>query len=194
MKRIVLWVALALCALASSEAAAKTTKHKTSAPGLHLKAVGIAVGFVSPKNTDGTFSLGAFADCGMLTPKIGLESRLDYWSHSESSFGVDASVSDVTLGARGKYYFEAPHSNLRPFVGTGLGIHFLHADVVIPPQGGFPALKAEDSSTKLGLDVGGGFSTAINPRADLLAEMWYGIVSDVNQFSLRLGVSRRLGS
>jgi opacity protein-like surface antigen len=221
MNRMVLLVALAIGMFASHEAMAataskaatsetdskaavskaqksdkspKTTASKAHTSHMGLKAIGAAVGFVSPEDADGTFSVGAFADWGMITPEIGLESRLDYWSQSESSFGAEASVSDITLGARGKYYFEVSNSDLRPFAGAGLGLHFVHDKVVIPAQFGFPEMTTEDSSTKLGLDLGGGLAIAINPRSDLLTELWYGIVSDVNQFSLRVGMSYRLGS
>jgi opacity protein-like surface antigen len=185
MKRIVLWVVLAACAVISQEARAQSD--------LGLKGVGAAIGFVSPENVDGVFSFGVFADNGMITPKIGLESRLDYWSHSEESFGAKASVSDMTLGARGKYYFEVTNPKIRPFAGAGLGIHFLHAEVTIPAGGGFPEETIEDSSTKLGLDLGGGLTTPINPRTNFNAELWYGIVSDVSQFSLRVGMVYALG-
>ena len=40
---------------------------------------------------------------------------------------------------------------------------------------------------------GGGIRTSVSPTLDLHAEGWYGIVSDVNQFSLRVGMSYRLG-
>src|SRR5262249_43753739 len=167
---------------ASKTTASKTTRtttshkvavHETAGSNMGLKAIGAAVGFVSPENTDGVFSLGGFADWGMITPQIGLESRLDYWSHSETGFGgVKASVRDVILGARGKYYFEMANSTLRPFAGAGLGLHFLHEEAVIPAQNGFPEMRTEDSSTKLGLDLGGGLVIPINPRADLLTEVW----------------------
>ena len=35
--------------------------------------------------------------------------------------------------------------------------------------------------------------TSVSPVLDFHAEGWYGIVSDVNQFSLRVGMSYRLG-
>jgi len=65
--------------------------------------------------------------------------------------------------------------------------------VDIPAQGGFPAMTEEDSTNKLGLDLGGGLQTPINERMDFHAEAWYGIVSDVNQFALRVGVSQKIG-
>jgi len=185
MKRMSLFLALLLCVLAAPAAMAQSN--------LGLKNLGVAVGFVSPENINGTFSIGAFADLGTITPRIGLEARLDTWSHSENDFGVEASIRDVTLGARGKYFFEVANPKIRPFAGAGLALHFIGEKVAIPAQGGFPAMTASDSQTKLGLDLGGGFATSINPRADFLGEVWYGAVSDVSQFSLRAGVSYKLG-
>ncbi len=185
MKRNVLLLTLAFCVLASGAATAQSD--------LGLKNVGVAVAYVSPEDLDGTFSIGVFANHGTIAPRIGLESRLDYWSHSEDSFGAEAKVSDIAIGARGKYYFQAANPKIRPFAGAGLGIHLLHAKVTTPPQFGFPAMTIEDSSNKLGLDFGGGLATALGPKTDFLAEVWYGVVSDVNQFSLRVGMSYRLG-
>lgn len=186
MKCNVLVLTLALSALAAPSAMAQSD--------LGFKRLGVAVGFVSPENLNGTFSVGAFADHGTVAPHIGLESRIDYWGGSESSFGAETSVRDIAIGARGKYQFEVSGSKIRPFAGAGLALHFVHAKVTIPPQFGLPAMTAEDSSTKLGLDLGGGMASAIGPRTDLLAEVWYGIVSDVGQFSLRVGLSQKLGS
>jgi len=185
MKRIVL-----LLALATSIAIAPAAMAQSD---MGLKNLGVAVGFVSPESADGTFSIGGFADWGTLAPNIGLESRLDYWSWSESAFGAESKVSDLTLGARGKYFFETANPRLRPFAGAGLGLHFVSAEVTIPAQGPFPAMTVSDSQTKLGLDLGGGIATPINPRTDFLGEAWYGVVSDVSQFSLRAGFSFKLG-
>ena len=168
--------------------AAPQAKDQTS---LGLYKVGAAIGFVSPEDLDGTFSIGVFADHGMLAPNIGLESRLDYWSQSEESFGAEASFSDLAIGARAKYYFPVENSTIRPFAGVGLGLHFLHAEVTVPiPFGG--EMSAEDSSTELGLDLGGGITAPVGPRTDLLAELWYGAVSDVSQLSLRVGMAYAL--
>jgi opacity protein-like surface antigen len=210
MKRHVLLVALVLIAATASAAMAKsksasksaTKSVTTSEPravskseprsDFGLKGLGVAVGFVSPENLDGTFSIGAFANLGMITPNIGLEPRLDYWGWSKSEFSVDAKVHDVALGARGKYFFDIKNSPIRPFAGAGLALHFVGEQVAIPPQGGFPAMTASDSQTKLGVDLGGGITTPAGPRADFNGEVWYGIVSDVSQFSLRAGMSFKL--
>ena len=66
--------------------------------------------------------------------------------------------------------------------------------MAVPPQFGFPAVTAEGTSTKLGLDLGGGIATGLGPRTDLLAETWFGVVDAANSFSLRAGLSYKLGS
>jgi len=184
MKRKALFLVLALGLLGSQQAMAQ------SKIGFH--AIGGTVAYVSPENLDGTFGLGVFADLGQLAPNIGLEPNIEYWSFSENQFGVETSLRDISLGARAKYYFEVSNPKVRPFAGAGLGLHFLHAETSMNIPG-FPATTAEGSDTKLGLDIGGGISTAMNSKNDFRAEAWYGIVSDVNQFALRVGISHKLG-
>src|SRR5262245_66603740 len=87
---------------------------------LGFKSVGVAAGFVSPEDLDGTFSIGVFVDHGFIAPRLGLESRVDFWSTSEEGFGTEVSVSDVAIGARAKYFFEVNHPTIRPFPGAGL--------------------------------------------------------------------------
>ena len=185
MKRIVVLIALAASIAIAPAALAQSD--------LGLKNLGVAVGYVSPENADGTFSIGGFADLGTMAPNIGLEARLDYWSWGESAYGAEVNVSDVILGARGKYFFETANPRVRPFAGAGLGLHILSVETTIPPQGGFPGMTSNESWNRLGLDLGGGVVTPINERTDFLGEAWYGIVSDFGQFSLRAAVSFKLG-
>ena len=185
MKRRVVALTLAISMLAASSAFAQAD--------LGMKNLGVAVGFVSPENLDGTFSFGVFADHGTIAPRFGLESRIDYWGWSENAFGVETSIRDVALGARSKYHFEVASPSIRPFAGAGLAVHFLSVESTFPAGGGFPAMSVSGSETRLGLDVGGGIAKAINPRTDFLGEAWYSIVSDFSQFALRAGVSFKLG-
>lgn len=184
MKRSILLFGLVAGVLVSSTAMAQT--H------LGLKGIGGAIAYVNPEGVDATIGLGALADLGDIAPRIRMESRLDFWSHSEEVFGAKASIRDITLGARGKYMLEVKNPKYQPYVGAGLGLHFLHAEVTVPAQGGFPAMTADDSQTKLGLDIGGGVMTAVTPQMNLMGEMWFGIVSDVSQFSLRVGLCHQL--
>ncbi len=186
MNRKVLALTLAISTLAASSAFAQSD--------LGLKNVGIAVGYVSPENLDGTYSFGVFADHGTIAPNFGLESRLDYWNWSENVSGVETSVRDITVGARSKYHFQTAGSGIRPFAGAGLGLHFLSSEVNMPAGGGFPATTATASETKVGVDVGAGFASSLSPKTEFLGEAWYGIVSDVSQFSLRAGLQFKFGN
>jgi opacity protein-like surface antigen len=177
---------VALCTVAVQDASAEAN--------LGLKGVGGRIGLVSAENLDSAFGFDAVADLGTMSPLIGLEARLGYWSHSESQFGSDFKVSDVSLSARGKYMFPTDNAKLTPFAGAGLGMHFLHAQIDMPAQGPFPAQTIEDSSTKLGLDLGGGLAVHAGPQIDVVGEVWYGIVSDVNQLSFKIGATRWLGN
>ena len=170
------------CGLASRNALAQGN--------LGLKTAGIQVGVVSPENSDATLGFGGFADWGTLTPNIHLASHLDYWSKSERSpFGDEASVRDVALSVRGKYMFAVSNPKFQPFAGVGLGMHFLKARVEVP---GFAPV--EDSSSKLGIDFGGGFAMPLSPKTDLQTEMWYGVVDNFSQLSLKTGLAFKLGS
>jgi opacity protein-like surface antigen len=183
MKRFVLFLAVALCVTAAPAAQAQSD--------IGLKHVGVAVGYVSPENLDGIFSFGGFADLGTIAPRMGLEARVDHWSWSETTLGIETKIRDIAVGARGKYYFETANPKVRPFAGTGIAVHFLNAEVTDTTT---PSTSVNDSQTKLGFDLGGGLLTPISPRTDFLAEAWYGIVSDMSQFSLRAGLSYKFGN
>lgn len=159
--------------------------------GVALRALGASLAYVSPDNLDGTLAIGAFADMGRITPNIGLEPRIEYWSQSKESFGAKVSVRDLALGARGKYYFDVTKSKVHPFAGAGLGFHFIKAEASFSAPG-FPTTSAEQSDTKLGIDLGGGIMTPLSPAVDFNAELWYGIVSDFNQLALRVGFAHKL--
>jgi len=184
MKAKVLLLSLVLGALMSQTASAQSD--------LGVKRLGAMIGYVSPEDLDGTFGFGVFADLGTFTPNIGWEAHLDYWSESQEGFGAKATVHDIVLGSRAKYLFQLKNSSIRPFAGGGLSMHFLKAKVTFSdPNSG--DMTAEDSTTKLGLDLGGGLATRLSEQVDFHAETWY-VISDIDQFSLRMGLSMKVGS
>jgi opacity protein-like surface antigen len=172
--------------------AAITSQSALAQGDIGLKNAGFVVGVVDPEALNSTFGIGAFADVGGFTPRVRLEPRIDYWSQSEDYSGSSVSVRDITFGARVKYYFPVTGTRVRPYGGGGLGLHFLRAEVGVldPFSGG--TMTFDDTSTKLGLDLGGGVLTPLTPRANLVVEAWYGMVSDFNQISLRVGFSHAL--
>ncbi|MDH3215363.1 MAG: outer membrane beta-barrel protein [Candidatus Krumholzibacteria bacterium] len=191
MKQLVAMLAIVCtCAFASSQAIAQAD--------LGLKGAGVEVGMVSPEDLDATVGFGLFVDLGTIAPQFMLEGYFDFWKTSEDLSGLgEASARDIALGAKGKWIFRTSNPRIRPFAGGGLGLHFLHAEVDIPDQliSGFliPGMTIEDDSVKLGLDFGGGMNVTLNERTDFIGELWYGVVSDVNQLSLKVGVLYKLG-
>jgi opacity protein-like surface antigen len=131
---------------------------------------------------------------GGFSPRLRVEPRLDYWSKSEDMFGGGISVRDFTLGARVKYYYPLTNTRLLPFAGGGFGIHLFKAEVEVidPFTGG--TMSVEDSSTKFGIDFGGGLAAPVSLRTNFVAEVWYGAVSDFSHFSLKVGISHAFGS
>jgi len=183
MKRKILILLLAAASLSAQKASADS--------GIGFRAIGGALSYVSPDNLDGTIGFGVFADLGRISPSVGLEPRLDFWSQSQEAFGTKASMRDITLGARAKYYFNTSSTKVHPFAGGGLGFHFLRAEATVT-EPGFAPMSVSQSDTKLGIDMGGGIATGLSAKVDLNAELWYGIVSDINQLSIRMGISRKL--
>lgn len=184
----------AICAFAVQDATAESN--------MGLKAIGGNVGLVSPEDIDETIGFGAFADWGTFSPSWALGSSLDFWSKSEEvgdiGFGsVEASIRDISLTTRAKYLFAVSSPKFQPFVGGGLGLHFIRAEVTIPDEdlgGGFiiPGMSVSDTQTELGLDLGGGFRTPLGAQTELSGDLWYSMVEDFSQLSLKLGVAYRL--
>ena len=189
-KRIVVWAVLLFCTVVSQNAWAKTD--------LGLRSAGVDVGYVDPENISGTMGFGAFANMGNISPDIRLAPHLGYWSKSQEAFGAKASISDISFSTRGLYMFHMNSGKLRPYAGAGLGMHFVNAKVETPAQdlgGGnvIPAMSASDNTTKLGLDLGGGFTTPLSEKTDFCLDLWYTAMSDVGHLSLKAGVSFDLG-
>jgi len=189
-KRIVVWMVLVFCLGVSQNAWAKTD--------LGWRSIGVNAGFVDPDNVDGTVGFGAFANLGNLSPDVRLQPNVGYWSKSQEFGGDKASISDISLSTRALYMFRGTSPKFRPYAGAGLGLHMVKAKVEMAAQdmgGGviIPAMEASDTSTKLGLDLVGGFTTPLSRKNDLCVDLGYTAVSDVAHFSMKAGVSFDLG-
>ena len=181
-KRIVVWTVLVFCTLLSQNAWAKTD--------LGMRSIGVDAGYVDPENVDGTFGFGVFSNMGNLSQDVRLQPHISYWSKSEEFAGDKATISDIAFSTRALYMFHGTSPKFRPYAGGGLGLHFVKAKAEFT---GPPAMEASDTSTKLGLDFGGGFTTPLSDRADFCVDTWYTATSDVGHFSLKAGVSFDLG-
>jgi opacity protein-like surface antigen len=158
--------------------------------------VGGHLDYVDAENMDAVLGFGGLVDLGMITPEIGIEGNVDYWSKSYDSLYGSTTFRLISIGATGKYHFAAKGVPLRPFAGAGLALHLAHASFDYNaghlPYAGY---IAEDSSSdsKIGIDLCGGTLYGLNEKLDLLGELRYRLVSDVNQIVLRGGIIYRMG-
>ncbi len=155
------------------------------APVANAGGVGFDVAYISPEGFDGTFGVGGFftLDTGMTNLQI--EPFAGYWSRTEGMPGDEASLSDLTLGARGKYNFNLPSAPVQPYIGVGAGLHFLKAGADFTLGGQTSNLSVTDS--EFGLDVGGGISIPVSPAFSLRGEGWYSFVGSTEWASARIG-------
>ncbi len=168
-----------LCLFAASSAVAQAD--------MGFKGTGVKLAYVGPEDVDATVGFGVCADLGTMVPRLRLEPNLSYWSTSEEQFGTEVSVRDIAFGAKAKYEFPMRKSAIQPYVGGGLGLHFVRAEVSAL------GTSVDDSEVKLGFDFGGGVAFPVSPQWDIMTELWYSVVTDVNQVSLVLGVQYNLG-
>ncbi len=181
-KRIALWTVLFICMIASQNAWAGS--------GVGLRSLGVDLGYVDPDNVPGTVGFGAFANMGNITPDIRLVPHIGYWSKSEDVFGTKTRVNDISFSTRGQYMFPVSSMKFRPYAGLGVGMHIVGVKVSDP---GPPPMDISNSRTKLGMDLGGGFSTMLSQKNDLYVDFWYTAVSDVSQLSMKVGISFDVG-
>lgn len=87
------------------------------ASGYSLTGVGGNLGYTTPQDLDGTASLGVHAELEQRGTRLHLDPNMRFWN-------VDG-VSDVTPNMDLTYHF-GRESRPTPYVGGGLGVHFLH--------------------------------------------------------------------
>ena len=161
-----------------------------------LKGAGGRLSYISPKDVDGTIGFGVFADLGTITPEIGLEAGIDYWSKSWDILTASAKWRDIVLSGRAKYQFEVSNPKFKPYAGAGLAIHLLKYTFETPRVSVYGVTVGgdiEDSSTKIGLDLLGGTGYEVSEKVDVVGEIMYRIVSDVGQFVISGGFVYWLG-
>jgi len=160
---------------------------------LGFKGVGVRVGYVNPENIDATFAFGVFTDLGTFHPNVSFETYMNYWSKSMDAYGFgETKFRDIIVGAKAEYLFNVASPKVRPFVGAGLSLHFLHGEVSIAPLTvgtlTIPGTSVDTSDTKLGLDFGGGLRAGLSPTIDFVGEAGFSLVSDVSQFGISAGI------
>lgn len=151
---------------------------------------GLGVGVVSPRDTGLNETMGITGIVGLPTfsSHVYTELFVDYWREAEqfTANAPESSVRDFSFGFLFKYNFILSKPLLRPYVGTGAGVHLYKAENV--PLFDIP----QESTAKLGVNALGGLAIQVNKAVDLTVEAQY-IWSKVDQVTGRVGVIVRTG-
>ena len=85
-----------------------------------LSGVGVRGGVVDPEALDGTVSIGGHLEFEQRGTRLHLQPNLNYWSSDN--------VTDVNPNFDVYYHFGSAGSTT-PYLGAGLGLHFISVDV-----------------------------------------------------------------
>jgi opacity protein-like surface antigen len=160
-----------------AQTSSSTSTQSTNNVGLGVRGVGASVGFVDPEGGSSTVSLGLHMDAGTFAPNLHLKPYFQYWSVSASSGGYDISNSDMAFAFDVNYDFPLQGARVTPYIGSGLGLHFLKSDASVPGGG-------SNSDTKVGIDLQGGIRTPVMPNFALFAETRYTFIQDDGEFNI----------
>jgi hypothetical protein len=175
MKKLFLLVAVC-CVFVSANAFAQSP----------VRAIGFEAGYVSPdvnniEQAENTWVAGVFMDFGLPMANLLINPFVNYWeSTTEVAPASDVSLRDVAIGANVKFTIPTASVKFQPFLAGGLAVHMLNAEATGAPS---------DGENKIGFQGGAGFKVGVSERASAIASGWYNIVEDVNNWSLRAGLS-----
>lgn len=146
-------------------------------PGLGFRGIGARIGFVDPEDASSTVVWGAHVDAGTLVRNVHLLPYFEYWSAGAEVGGFSTDVSDLTIAADINVDFPLQDARITPYLGGGLGVHFLNQETNVPGEEG-------SDETKFGLNLQGGMRNQIMPNLNLFGELRYSFVSDAGQLKL----------
>jgi opacity protein-like surface antigen len=114
---------------------------------------------------------------------------VEYWRNSSTvtPYNIRATRKDATLGVDARYSFQI--HNWNPYVGAGLGLHFLSSEINAPSLG---LTQATNSVVKGGLAALVGTTFALTPRVDNFIELKYHHITDYRQLKINWGLAIKL--
>jgi opacity protein-like surface antigen len=157
--------------------------------------VGIEAGMVNTEidEFDNTWMAGAFVDVGLPMLNWYIQPFINYWNWSErisvSGADLETPFSDWTVGGNVKMAIPTA-SMVRPFLGAGVAAHVLTAESQVEFLG--ETLSVDASDTKLGFQLGGGVHVDAGETWSIVAQSWYHMVDEFNQWSIRGGIAWNL--
>ena len=121
-----------------------------------------------------------------LSQTIDILPSIEYWRNSNTiqPYDIHSSRRDATLGVDARFRF--PREGWQPFVGAGLGLHFLSNEVKAPSLG-IP--DTQTSAVRGGLAFLGGVNFPMTHRIDNFIELKYHVLSGSEQLKLNWGLA-----
>ena len=120
---------------------------------------------------------------------------VEYWRNSARievrdhtiTHTITSARKDATLGADARYTFQ--RAGWRPYVGAGLGVHFLSTEVDAPSLG---LDHANDSVIKGGLSALAGITFPLTRHLDNFMELKYHHLRGDSQLKINMGIAWKL--
>jgi hypothetical protein len=116
---------------------------------------------------------------------------VEYWRNGARieipGYTITSTRKDATLGADARYTFQ--RNGWRPYVGAGLGIHFLSTEVDAPAVN---LDHATNSVIKGGLSALAGITFPLTGHLDNFTELKYHHLPGFSQVKLNMGIAWKL--
>src|SRR6266850_3495654 len=182
-------LALALL-LATPSAAASATTSATPSTTAHPRVITGVDALTSTVFQEGQSSFSGVALRFRLHParmieRLELMPGIEYWRNSSSlkPYDIESVRKDATVTLEARYAFNP--KGWQPYVGAGLGIHFLSTRVRAPS---FGLPDASDSVIKGGLAGLAGVTLGLTGRLDNFFELEYHHIPDSRQLKINWGL------
>ena len=170
-------VVIGLCGFLSPAEAQDQGQRDPHNPGLGIRGIGARIGLVNPEDASSTVVFGAHVDAGTFVRNVHVMPYFEYWSAGAEVGTFEIDVSDLTIATDINIDFPLQDSRITPYLGGGLGLHFLSHDTNAPGE-------QSDDDTKLGLNLQGGMRNEVMPNLNLFGEIRYSFVSDADQLKV----------
>ncbi len=124
-----------------------------------------------------------------IAPGFDLLPSIEYWRNSTTveRFDIHTVRKDATLGADVRYSFRREGWN--PYLGVGLGMHFLTSEVSAPrldlPHASYSVIKG-------GFSALAGMNFPLTSKLDNFVEVKYHHLSDYRQLKINMGIGWRI--
>jgi hypothetical protein len=117
---------------------------------------------------------------------------VEYWRNNARIEILDYTITsireDATLGVDARYTFQ--REGWRPYLGAGLGVHFLSTEVDAPTL--LPLDHATDSAIKGGLSALAGITFPLTAHLSNFTELKYHHIPGYSQVKINMGIAWKL--